>query len=123
MKPSARNQIPAKVVAITHGEAIANVHMNANGQRLLASITLEAVRELGIEEGSEVIAIVKASDVMVAVGDDAAASYPARLGSPACRLRSTTARLGRPERVADSRRPGIGLARSAATPAPRSSLA
>jgi molybdopterin-binding protein len=49
MKPSARNQIPAKVVAITHGEAIANVHMNANGQRLLASITLEAVRELGIE--------------------------------------------------------------------------
>jgi molybdopterin-binding protein len=122
MKPSARNQIPAKVVAITHGEAIANVHMNANGQRLLASITLEAVRELGIEEGSEVI-IVKASDVMVAVGDDAA-SYPAaRLGSPACRLRSTTARLGRPERVADSRRPGIGLARSAATPAPRSSLA
>jgi molybdopterin-binding protein len=112
------------VVAITHGEAIANVHMNANGQRLLASITLEAVRELGIEEGSEVTAIVKASDVMVAVGDDAAASYPAaRLGSPACRLRSTTARLGRPERVADSRRPGIGLARSAATPAPRSSLA
>jgi molybdopterin-binding protein len=69
MKLSARNQVPAKVVAITHGEAIANVQMDANGQRLLASITLEAVRELGIEEGSDVVAIVKASDVMVAVGD------------------------------------------------------
>lgn len=69
MKLSARNQVPAKVVAITHGEAIANVQMDANGQRILASITVEAVRELGIEEGSEVIAIVKASDVMVAVAD------------------------------------------------------
>lgn len=69
MKLSARNQIPAKVVAITHGEAIANVQMDADGQRIVASITVEAVRELGIEDGSEVIAIVKASDVMVAVAD------------------------------------------------------
>jgi molybdopterin-binding protein len=40
-----------------------------NGQRIVASITVEAVRELGIAEGSEVVAIVKASDVMVAVTD------------------------------------------------------
>ncbi len=69
MKLSARNQIPAEVVAITHGEAIANVEMNANGQRIVSSITVEAVRELGLAEGSEVIAIVKASDVMVATRD------------------------------------------------------
>jgi len=35
----------------------------------VASITVEAVRQLGLEEGSNVIAVVKASDVMVAVGD------------------------------------------------------
>jgi molybdopterin-binding protein len=67
MRLSTRNQIPAKVVEINAGEAIANVVMDADGQRLVASITVEAVRELGISEGSQVIALVKASDVMVAV--------------------------------------------------------
>ena len=69
MRLSTRNQIPAKVVEINAGEAIANVVMDANGQRLVASITVEAVRELGISEGSDVIALVKASDVMLAVDD------------------------------------------------------
>ena len=69
MKLSARNKVPAKVVSITQGEAIANVVLDANGQRIVASITVEAVRELGITEGSEVSAIVKASDVMLAVED------------------------------------------------------
>ena len=69
MRLSTRNQIPAKVTSIIAGEAIANVVMDANGQRLVASITVEAVRELGIAEGSDVIALVKASDVMVAVDE------------------------------------------------------
>ena len=34
--------------------------------RLVASITVEAVRELGLEEGSDVTAVIKASDVIVA---------------------------------------------------------
>ena len=68
MKLSARNQIPARVTSITHGEAIANVVLDAGGVRLVASITVEAVRELGISEGSEVTAIVKASDVLIGVG-------------------------------------------------------
>jgi len=69
MRLSTRNQIPATVVEINAGEAIANVVMDANGQRLVASITVEAVRELGIAEGGEVVALVKASDVMLAVGE------------------------------------------------------
>jgi molybdopterin-binding protein len=64
---SARNQVPAKVVAITKGEAIANVEMDADGQRIVSSITVEALNDLGIAEGSEVIAVIKASDVMIAV--------------------------------------------------------
>ena len=67
MKISARNQIPARVTSITRGEAIANVELDANGTRLVASITIEAVDELGIAEGSAVTAIVKASDVILAV--------------------------------------------------------
>jgi molybdopterin-binding protein len=65
MKLSARNQIPARVTSITQGEAIANVVLDAGGTRLVASITVEAARELGLAEGSEVTAIVKASDVMI----------------------------------------------------------
>ena len=66
MQLSARNQIPARVTSITAGEAIANVGLDAGGIRLVASITVEAVRELGLAEGSEVIAVVKASDVIIA---------------------------------------------------------
>jgi molybdopterin-binding protein len=68
MKLSARNQIPARVTAINEGEAIANVELDASGVRLVASITVEAARQLGLTEGSEVTAIVKASDVILATG-------------------------------------------------------
>jgi molybdopterin-binding protein len=66
MKISARNQLVGKIVAINTGEAIANVELDVAGQRLVASITVEAVRELGLEQGSDVTAVIKASDVMIA---------------------------------------------------------
>ncbi len=69
MKLSARNQIPARVRSINTGEAIANVELDAGGTRLVASITVEAVRELGLAEGTEVTAVIKASDVIIAAGD------------------------------------------------------
>ena len=67
MKLSARNQIPARVISIKSGEAIANVELDAGGTRLVASITVEAVRELGLSEGSEVTAVIKASDVILGI--------------------------------------------------------
>jgi molybdopterin-binding protein len=66
MKLSARNQLAGTVVAITKGEAIANVELDVAGQRLVASITVEAVRELGLEAGTEIVAVIKASDVIIA---------------------------------------------------------
>jgi molybdopterin-binding protein len=66
MKLSARNQIAARVTAINTGEAIANVELDAGGTRLVASITVEAVQALGLTEGAEVIAVIKASDVILA---------------------------------------------------------
>jgi molybdopterin-binding protein len=67
MRLSARNQIKARVTAVTRGEATANVVMDAGGVRLVASITIEAANELGLDSGSEVTAIVKASDVILGV--------------------------------------------------------
>jgi len=69
VKLSARNQLPGTVTGITRGEAIANVVMDVAGQRLVASITVEAAEELELAAGSEVTAIIKASDVMIATRD------------------------------------------------------
>lgn len=67
MQISARNKLPGQVKSVTQGEAIANVELEVNGMRLVASVTVESVRELGIEPGKGVTAVVKASDVMLAV--------------------------------------------------------
>jgi molybdopterin-binding protein len=69
MKISARNQLSGNVRSITRGEAIANVALDVGGQRLVASITVEAVDDLGLSEGADVTALVKASDVILAVAD------------------------------------------------------
>ena len=69
MQLSARNQIPARITRIKPSEAIANVHLDANGVSMVASITVEAVQQLGLTEGSNVTAVIKASDVILATGD------------------------------------------------------
>ena len=69
MKLSARNQLHGTVIEINAGEAVANVAVEVAGERVVASITVEAVRELGLQAGSEVTVVVKASDVMLAVPD------------------------------------------------------
>lgn len=66
MRLSARNQIKATVKEVRRGEAIANVILDVDGQRLVASITIEAVDDLGLAPGSSVTAIIKASDVLIA---------------------------------------------------------
>jgi molybdopterin-binding protein len=69
MQLSARNQIPARITSIRAGEAIANVHLDANGVEMVASVTMEAVQQLGLTEGTNVTAVIKASDVILATGD------------------------------------------------------
>lgn len=67
MRVSARNQLAGTVTGINRGAAIANVEIDVGGQRLVASVTVEAIDELGITEGASVTAVVKASDVMLGV--------------------------------------------------------
>jgi molybdate transport system regulatory protein len=66
MRLSARNQLQGTVTTIHEGAAIGNVEIDVAGQRIVASVTVEAIHELGLREGASVIAIVKASDVIVA---------------------------------------------------------
>ena len=53
MQLSARNQIPPRVTSIKPGEAIANVHLDAVGVEMVASITIEAVQQLGLTRGQQ----------------------------------------------------------------------
>ena len=66
MRLSARNQLQGTVRSVNEGAAIANVELDVQGQRLVASVTVEAVRELGLAEGDQVTAVIKASDVILA---------------------------------------------------------
>jgi molybdopterin-binding protein len=69
MRISARNKLAGTVTGIEEGAAIANVALDVGGNRVVASITVEAVRELGLQEGTEVVAVIKASDVLLALPD------------------------------------------------------
>lgn len=68
MKLSARNQIGGTVAEVRKGQTTAHVRIDiGNGVIITASITNEAVDELGLKPGDKAIAVIKASDVMVAV--------------------------------------------------------
>ena len=67
MKLSARNQIRGRVVEVRKGTTTAHVRIDiGNGVVITSSITNEAVEDLALAAGDEAIAVIKASDVMVA---------------------------------------------------------
>lgn len=67
MKLSARNQIRGKIVEVTKGATTSHVRIDIGGAVVTASITNEAVDELKLAVGKDAYAVIKASDVMVAV--------------------------------------------------------
>ena len=67
MKLSARNQLQGKVVEVHKGQTTAHVRIDVgNGVVITASITNEAVDDLGLKAGDQATAVIKASDVIVA---------------------------------------------------------
>ena len=68
MKISARNALAGTVVSITEGATTAHVGIDIGGGRIVtASITNAAVADLGLKVGGAATAIIKSSDVLVAV--------------------------------------------------------
>ena len=66
MKLSARNQIAGKVIEIHKGQTTAHVRIDiGQGVVLTSSITNEAADDLGLKAGDAVVAVIKASDVIV----------------------------------------------------------
>ncbi len=68
MKISGRNFIAGKIVEVHQGATTAQVTMEiAPGITIMASITNESVDELKLEKGKPAHALIKSSDVMIAV--------------------------------------------------------
>ncbi|WP_413102023.1 TOBE domain-containing protein [Streptomyces sp. Inha503] len=87
MSLSIRNQLPATVVSVTPGEAMATVQGRlSGGQMVTAAVTMSAVTELGIGEGSEVTALAKATEVALATGEVSGLSIRNRFPGTVSRL-------------------------------------
>jgi molybdopterin-binding protein len=68
MKLSARNQIKGKIVDVQKGQTTGHVRIDiGNGVVITSSITNEAIDDLGLKTGQEAVAVIKSSDVMVAI--------------------------------------------------------
>jgi len=68
MKLSARNQLKGKVVDVKEGavNGIVTIELPC-GQKVVSTITLDSIRNLGLKPGVEATAIIKATSVMIAV--------------------------------------------------------
>ena len=69
MRLSTRNQFAGKVVSITTGEAMSIVKVAIDGTDLVvtAAVTADAVADLGLTVGASTYALVKATEVQLAV--------------------------------------------------------
>jgi molybdopterin-binding protein len=67
VKLSARNVLKGKILEVKKGQTTAHVRIDVGGSVVTASITNEAVDELKLANGQSAYAVIKASDVMVAI--------------------------------------------------------
>ncbi|HYC07071.1 MAG TPA: TOBE domain-containing protein [Candidatus Binatia bacterium] len=70
MRISARNQLPGTVKSVTKGQVMAEVVIAVDGgHELVSAITAESARRLGLVAGKKVVAVIKSTEVMLAVDD------------------------------------------------------
>jgi molybdopterin-binding protein len=66
MKLSTRNQIKGTVVEVVKGKVAAKVRINIGNNNVITStITVDAVNDLKLKKGDKVVALIKASSVMI----------------------------------------------------------
>jgi len=70
VKLSARNQFPGTVRSVTEGAVMSEVTVEVDGGHdIVAAITAESARRLGLAPGTRVVAIIKATEVILATDD------------------------------------------------------
>ena len=66
MQLSARNQLPAKVKSVRLGTIMAEVIASVGDQDIVSAITRASAESLSLQEGDDVIIVIKATEVLVA---------------------------------------------------------
>ena len=69
MRLSARNQFKGTVTKVAEGAVNGIVSIEVNGSTVSATISMSAIRELGLEPGKTAYAVIKATEVMVGRGE------------------------------------------------------
>jgi molybdate transport system regulatory protein len=71
MQLSARNQLPGTVTSVTEGAVMAEVVVKLDGgPEVVSAITVGSVQGLKLAAGSKVTIVIKATEVMLATGDE-----------------------------------------------------
>lgn len=78
MKISARNQLAGTVAAVKEGAVNGVVTIKVGDHTIKSDITMEAIKDLGLVEGKKAIAIIKASNVLIAAGSERIDAISAR---------------------------------------------
>ena len=78
MKVSARNQLKGVITNVTEGAVNGVVTIALGDNQIKADITMESINELGLAEGKEAFAIIKATNVMFAAGAERISCISAR---------------------------------------------
>ena len=68
MKLSARNQFKGTITNIAEGAVNGIVTLDVAGEKISATISMNAIKELGLSVGKEAYAVIKATEVMVGIG-------------------------------------------------------
>ena len=70
MKLSARNQLKGTIIALHPGAVNAIVIIELpGGEQITSTISMGSLKDLGLEVGKEVYAVIKASNVMIGIDD------------------------------------------------------
>jgi len=69
MELSARNRLPGTVMDIKIDGLLAQVELQVGDNHVVALITAEACRELGLKVGGRATALVKSTSVMIATDE------------------------------------------------------
>ena len=65
MKISGRNRLKGEVKEVVLGDVMAKVVLQVGDNRITSVITREAAEDMGIKEGKEITALIKATEVML----------------------------------------------------------
>lgn len=78
-KLSARNKLSGRVVEVEKGDLVSKVKIEIDPEVLTSIVTSEVLERLDVQEGDEIFAIIKSTEVVLAKADDKAGTKDGKM--------------------------------------------